>query len=139
MPLEQLCRVILKRYAESNEILFFFFFSWPCHVECRILVPGLRIKPMPPALGVQSLNHWTTREVLKCNLTYGQSLGEARPAGLSEEGAAFTQCWTRWDPESNYLISKRSQELHNVPRITVGATLLFSFMVQNCSCLTFQL
>ena len=104
-----------------------FFFFWPCHVECRILVPRLRIKPMPPALGVQSLNHWTTREALKCSLTYGQSPGKARPASLSEEGAAFTQCWTRWDPECNCLISERSQELHNVPRITVGATLLFRF------------
>ena len=94
---------------------------------------------MPPALGVQSLNRWTTRQVLKCNLTYGQALGEARPADLSEEGAAFTQRWTKWGPESKCLISKRSQELHDAPRITVGATLLFSFMVQNCSCLTFQL
>ena len=62
---------------------------------------------MPPALGVQSLNQWTTRQVLKCNLTYVQALGEARPAHLSEEGAAFTQ--------SKCLISKRSQELHDAP------------------------
>ena len=27
------------------------------------LVPGPRIEPGPPALGVQSLTHWTTREV----------------------------------------------------------------------------
>ena len=43
---------------------FFFLFFWPCHAACGILVqPG--IKPMPPALGAQSLNHWTTREVPK--------------------------------------------------------------------------
>ena len=70
---------------------------------------------MPPALGVQSLNQWTTRQVLKCNLTYVQALGEARPAHLSEEGAAFTQRWTKWGPESKCLISKRSQELHDAP------------------------
>ena len=28
-----------------------------------ILVPRPRIKPTPPAVEVQSLNHWTTREV----------------------------------------------------------------------------
>ena len=28
-----------------------------------VLVPWLGIEPEPPALGVQSLNHWTTREV----------------------------------------------------------------------------
>ena len=27
------------------------------------LIPWLGIEPGPPALGVQSLNHWTTREV----------------------------------------------------------------------------
>ena len=32
---------------------------------CRILVLQPVIKPMRPALAVQSLNHWTTREVPK--------------------------------------------------------------------------
>ena len=31
------------------------------------LVPWPGIKPAPPALGVQSLNHWTTREVPKAH------------------------------------------------------------------------
>ena len=30
---------------------------------CDILVPRPGIEPLPPALGVQSLNYWTTREV----------------------------------------------------------------------------
>ena len=29
-----------------------------------ILVPQQQIEPAPPALQAQSLNHWTTREVL---------------------------------------------------------------------------
>ena len=29
-----------------------------------ILVPRPEIKPVPPAVEAQSLNHWTTREVL---------------------------------------------------------------------------
>ena len=33
-------------------------------MACGILVPQPGIKPMPPALEAQSLNHWTTREVL---------------------------------------------------------------------------
>ena len=40
-------------------LLFFFFFK----VECRILVPRPGIQPMHPALGAQSLIHWTKREV----------------------------------------------------------------------------
>ena len=40
------------------------FFSWPRCVACGILVPQPGIKPMPPALGVWGLNHWTTGEVL---------------------------------------------------------------------------
>ena len=42
---------------------FFFFFFRPRHAACRILVPRPGIKPMPPALGAQSLNHWAAREV----------------------------------------------------------------------------
>ena len=30
--------------------------------------PGLPTPPHPPALGVWNLSHWTTREVLKCEL-----------------------------------------------------------------------
>ena len=34
-----------------------------CHVACRILVPLSGIKPVPPAVEAQILNHWTTREI----------------------------------------------------------------------------
>ena len=36
---------------------------WPHWVACGILVSGSGIEPVPPALEVQSLNHWTAREV----------------------------------------------------------------------------
>ena len=39
------------------------FFGAIFYVACGILVPRSGIKPMSPALGAQSLNHWTTREV----------------------------------------------------------------------------
>ena len=39
------------------------FYFW--YVACKILVLWPGIKPLPPALGAQSLNDWTTREVLK--------------------------------------------------------------------------
>ena len=46
----------------------FFFFFWGgglCWVldATWVLDPWPGIKPMPPALGARSLNHWTTREV----------------------------------------------------------------------------
>ena len=34
-------------------------------MACRILVPRRGIKPVPPAVEAQSLNHWTSREVPK--------------------------------------------------------------------------
>ena len=45
---------------------FFFFFSFfPLHLKaCEISVPWPGIQPEPPALEAQSLNHWTTREVI---------------------------------------------------------------------------
>ena len=36
---------------------------WPHSAACGILVPQTGFKPVPPALAVQSINHWTTREV----------------------------------------------------------------------------
>ena len=35
------------------------------HVACKILGPRLGIEPVAPAVGDQSLSHWTTREVLR--------------------------------------------------------------------------
>ena len=44
--------------------LFVYLFIFRLHcVACGILAPRPGIEPMPPALGAQSLNHWTTREV----------------------------------------------------------------------------
>ena len=42
----------------------FCLFFWLCHEACRILVPQPRMKLAPPAVEVQTLNHWSTREVL---------------------------------------------------------------------------
>ena len=44
-------------------ILFIYLFFWLCRAAREILVPRPGIKPMPPALGVQSLTHCTSREV----------------------------------------------------------------------------
>ena len=54
---------------------FFFFFSLflsfrPCCAVCGILVLQPGIEPMSPALGAQSLNHWTAREVPTLTVLY---------------------------------------------------------------------
>ena len=41
----------------------FFFNLLAAHMACGILVPRPGTKPTPPALALQSLSHWTTREV----------------------------------------------------------------------------
>ena len=46
----------------------FFVVFWPCRVTCGISVSRPGIEPRPPALGAQSLNHWTTREALYLHL-----------------------------------------------------------------------
>ena len=43
---------------------FFFFFFGQTYLACRILSLWLGIKPTPSAVEAQSLNPWTTREVL---------------------------------------------------------------------------
>ena len=46
-------------FVIGTSIIFF----WPRLVAYGILVPRPGIKPVPPALEAQSLNHWATREV----------------------------------------------------------------------------
>ena len=41
---------------------FFFWFFWPHHTACGILVPRPGIEPVPLAVEAQSPNHWTARE-----------------------------------------------------------------------------
>ena len=54
------------KFRFLNFLEFFFFFfggGWPHLAACGILVLQPGIKPMPPAVGAQSLNHWPAREV----------------------------------------------------------------------------
>ena len=43
--------------------LFYHFLGGLHHTACRILVSQPGIEPVPPAVEVWSLNHWTAREV----------------------------------------------------------------------------
>ena len=38
------------------------FSFWPRHTACRILVPQPGIKPIPPVVEAQCVNHWSTRK-----------------------------------------------------------------------------
>ena len=44
-------------------VLFFILAKPQSGLVLQILVPQKGIKPMPPTLEAQSLNHWTAREV----------------------------------------------------------------------------
>ena len=48
-------------------------------MECGIVVPQPGIEHPPPALAMQSLNHWNTRKSLGCclNLELESGLGKA--------------------------------------------------------------
>ena len=47
-------------------------------MPCGILIPQSGTEPWPPALGAQSPNHWTTRDVL--DSTFKGSLVTSLPA-----------------------------------------------------------
>ena len=65
----------LLNYFYLLLIFIYLFIYWLCHVlisahwifdlSCGMqdLAPWQEMEPMPPALGAQSLSHWTTREV----------------------------------------------------------------------------
>ena len=52
----------MSRMFSFYFLFFFFFLFWLCHVACGILVPWPETEPVPPAVEVHSLNHWTARE-----------------------------------------------------------------------------
>ena len=53
-----------RRHGHSSFLLGHFNFFLVSCTACVILVPRPEIEPMPLALEMQILNHWTTREVL---------------------------------------------------------------------------
>ena len=61
----------------------YFFFFGPSCATCGILVPRPGMEPLPPALGAQSLKHWTAREIP------GQYLWCFKPLRLAKEIFCF--------------------------------------------------
>ena len=56
------CMICVFRERKRHPSALLFFFFWPCHTACRILVPQPGIKPVPLAVEAQSPNYWITRE-----------------------------------------------------------------------------
>ena len=60
--LETESRVVVPRGWREGRLRHYCCFWWH-HVSHGISVPQLGMEPIPPAVEVLSLNHWTTREV----------------------------------------------------------------------------
>ena len=75
---------------------------WPHHAACGILVPQPGIQPIPLALGVQSLNHWTARtarEVPPLSFLNSASASSLRATcGLKVKVLIAPLCLTLCDP-----------------------------------------
>ena len=69
-----------------------FFFFWLCHAACGILVPRPGIKPVSPALGAWSLNHWTAREVPKAAIFIHCGLLPERISGFPDVCLSTGNC-----------------------------------------------
>ena len=61
IELTSLVSPALARLTPPGKPLFIYL--WLHYVACRMLVPQPGIEPVPPALEVQSSNHWITRGV----------------------------------------------------------------------------
>ena len=74
---------------------------WSHCTTCGILVPRAGIKPMPPAVEAQSLNHWTARDVPVISYSFffsslvpGESLG-LDPDSVTPDTSPFpTACFS---------------------------------------------
>ena len=56
-------RIII--FEKKHRILFFFFFFARSHLQLAGYSSLIRVEPRVPALGGQSLIHWTIREIPK--------------------------------------------------------------------------
>ena len=68
------CALVGKSTSLSFSLLLRF---WLHLTTSGILVPQLGIKSVPPALGMQCLNHWTTRKIPK--QSFDRTWGEKGP------------------------------------------------------------
>ena len=104
----------LGDFWAPKPFLCLLFSFWTCHKACRILVHGPGIKPMPLAVEVQNLNHWTTREVHPPTISSLEKIGFIQPPWPSPSSSkqkhlgskgmqkqrrnrqeTMVQCWSR--------------------------------------------
>ena len=69
----------MVREEVCEEIIIIIIFL-PSHVACGILVPQAGIKSVSPAVKVQSLNHWTSGEVVEEVIFNLRPVGGAGPS-----------------------------------------------------------
>ena len=74
---KKLCSQV--NFKAINKLYFFF---WLHHVACGIPVPRPGVKPKPPAVEAQSLNHWTAREFPSLPQPLKTLKALSRPIGL---------------------------------------------------------
>ena len=85
-----LCQVLVVAYRIFSCSL------WAISCSMWDLVPCLEIKARSPALGAQSLNHWTTREFLQWMFKAIRPGGFTQEASVDGEGQGWTgrlPCW----------------------------------------------
>ena len=91
-----------------------------CPVAYGILVPWPGIEPLPPGLGMQSLRHWTTREVplpqiLKLN--YFFTLGQLLYAAIFSSASTFDNWWCAWNTTSGGELFPAIGEILGIPEL----------------------
>ena len=113
------------------------FFLVAACMQGQVPPPG--IKPWPPALGAQSLTHWTTREVPKvsCFVSYTLNPSAAKYSSNSEHKARLTTTCQRNCPESQGSSGFRSKFDQMLGGGFVGANLGKCLRSQKRPCFCF--
>ena len=130
-------------------------FFWLHRVPCRILVPQPGIEPAFSAVEAQSLNHWTTREVLvhfvgenECRillrileqLTIPFSRGSSQLRDQTRVSCIAGGLFTVWATRETHLTTAEFFELYQIISglFLVKKKLLISFLQSSdcCWCLT---
>ena len=92
-------RDLMHRIVNTDNILFFGF--WPQCTACRISIPRPGTESIPPAVEVQSLNHWTTWEVLRQYCTIIIKLAKRLDLNYFSHWKEMTIMWL--DSDANYM------------------------------------
>ena len=116
--------VFLSEFTETSLFflfLFCFYFFWPHHTACGILVPLPAVEPVPPVVEVKSLNCWTARRVPEPSFILTAAWCSEKKADFEMDRTLQILC-TSESPLYYFIVFSKLLNLHHFSGGEVGTS-----------------